>query len=623
MSRPATAVAAATAAVAPPKDKTHAWSVAIFERERVHLTTFVNQEIIPRLDDPVCQLLVVFAPVKSGKREIAEYAAMKDKSETPNRVHCFLTAWVRVADKDQRDEMALHNLKVFAINRKTEVEACKNWIRKMLNAGKTIVVHIDECDYGAGEKQILGEIYTYLKTKERIFKILYSATPEEVLFSGDMHNDGQQELIDDMYMEAESVKYKPLSTYCGAEKFLDEGLVFEAMPFIMEGDDDTIALSEQVKTILRECEAAMVAGSRRNIIIVRLTTKEGKQKEDKLFYKFTQIAHEFPELEPWDIIADKDDIDPSLKSDKIDLQKIEWSNQRYFRRINPEIPTLIIHDQTAGRSTEWACHDRVYATHDYRKTVQYNTVAQAQLRVAHYYDPSGRGKYKEFQPIRVYGNVATFQLAAGRITHDVFLNPVWQKRKLRRTPDMSPDAEDLYEVRNKTTRERHPSWPDALTMAAADIVLMELGCNKDMLLSARIAGNMMQVPVVATEFIPCDDDSWEEAIENAKTVVLDNEFDHWNPRNPFRESARLSHGIDGRCPESGLELGHIRGEYEVWDYASIKESPGWGVTDTTPRQIICYDGDELGVALCWRTGDVRTINRLSAYKSMYTPKPRE
>ena len=54
------------------------WSVAVFQHLRPHMTNFVDNRIIPLLEDTECRRIVVRAPVKSGKREMVEYIAMRD-----------------------------------------------------------------------------------------------------------------------------------------------------------------------------------------------------------------------------------------------------------------------------------------------------------------------------------------------------------------------------------------------------------------------------------------------------------------------------------------------------------------------------------------------------------------
>ena len=72
--------------------------------------------MVPLIDSKICRVIVLRAPVKSGKREIVEYSAMRDiECKKPKRVHGFISAWHRTADLDQRNELTVHNIQVFSI----------------------------------------------------------------------------------------------------------------------------------------------------------------------------------------------------------------------------------------------------------------------------------------------------------------------------------------------------------------------------------------------------------------------------------------------------------------------------------------------------------------------------
>jgi hypothetical protein len=96
-----------------PKDSLNAWSVATFESERTHLTNFVREKVLIWQDNQECRRMLIRAPVKSGKREIVEYIAVRDISPHPQRIHVFISAWHRSADEKQRGELNIHNVRVF------------------------------------------------------------------------------------------------------------------------------------------------------------------------------------------------------------------------------------------------------------------------------------------------------------------------------------------------------------------------------------------------------------------------------------------------------------------------------------------------------------------------------
>lgn len=604
----------------PVKDKTHSWSVADFELYRPWLTAFIRNEVCARLDAAECRRIVIRAPVKSGKREMVEYLAMRDYSNSHNREHFFISAWYRIADEDQRKELKLHNLHVYAITSRKDADTCLTAIRARVAAGKTVVVHLDECDHGSGERQNLGRIYRQLRENAQVCFILYSATPQEVLFSGDVNMDEDQlGMIDDLYNEGEYIEYQPPAGFCGPAQFIAAGLVHHAKPFFVAAAGQATALSEQARRIITAMQAQMAAGSQRNFLIVRMSNKDGRHKKDKAIYKFLANIDRFPELANFQIWVDKGDISEEGMSARIQVKKIDWSNKLYWDMFISTIPVLIVHDQTASRSTECAYHHRVYATHDYRSTIQYGVVSQAQERVNHYFDPAGNAKYPEFQRIHVYGHKPTFKLSAGLIEYKDYLNPPWTMRKIdRRRVERDEIGEgDFYEIKNSTTNAIHTDYPTPLTAAQANDALLELGCNGDITLSSRIIGNMRNVPVTDSCFIPCTKETWLTAFTPVKNRIRNEYYKNWAPANPFMSAAKLKEGNEGRHLETGEELGYLR-NWDVFDYTTdIETAPGWGVIDKAPRQVICYKDGELGVALRWRTGETKMENRLNAYKSMY------
>ena len=266
-----------------PKSNTHGWSVSDFEIQRPYLTTFVNSQVVPRLH---CRKLVIRAPVKSGKREMIEYLAMRDLAHDSNRVHIFVSSWHRIADEDQRKELALHNLHVFSLNRAEIVKRCIEKITQEIGK-KYIILHIDECDHGSGEDQHLSTVYRTFKDCPQLTLLMYSATPQEVLFSSDFMTDA--------FDQVQIIEYIPPPNFCGPKMFLENGLVFSAEPFFHVGKPFT--LSDQGKSIVRDMLAQM-PGGKRNFLVLRLSygSSEGRGVEGKAIYQFLNHIDDFPEL---------------------------------------------------------------------------------------------------------------------------------------------------------------------------------------------------------------------------------------------------------------------------------------------------------------------------------------
>ena len=590
--------------VAPPKP----WPVSVFETRRAHLTNFVRTEILPLLEDRDNRRIVVRAPVKCGKREMVEYIAMRDSVEKPTRVHAFLSAWHRRADADQRDELKHQNIAVFSITTQKETDVFLKWLFNKRRQQKTIVLHLDECDYGSGSKHMLSKVWKLTRDVVCITNILYSATPEEVLFSGEVEDVEIDDMMEIFVSEGHSVKYTPPEGYCGPGRFLDAGLVHEAIPFFHK-EGDAFVLSPQGKEIVADLRASMAVTPKRNLVVLRLGTSADK-KENRAIYQFLQNIGSFPELAEFIVVVDKAG-DMGIKCDQISTERIQWSSPTYWRRQTTESPILLVIDQTSSRSTEWACHDRIFATHDYRNVVQYNTVSQAQERVNHY-----EQRYGGFQPIRVYGHTRTFELSAGKISRRAFLTNPWEPRKI----DVRTSPVPMFHVRSSATGHAlHAECPETgLLEVEADRLLQRLGCFAKTSLSARVAGEISEKPIVACAFLKVSPETWDAVWsayrDDPANGLVSEDGTSIKTQNPFlREKNKRA---DGKWQCS------IRGVYAVRDYdTDIAPNPQWGMGHggAALRVFLCHKGDEEGVAVVRRTG-WETKNTLRAKNSMYKAK---
>lgn len=386
------------------------WPLRRFLNERPEMVSFLENTVCVRLDRGE-KRLVIIAPVKSGKRQMAEYITTRDlqASGEPMVVHIFASAFIRRADEVQRVTLKSHGLIVHSINTKERVKACVKEVHDFVRAGKRVVVHIDEADYGTGDKQHLSKLWSVVRAIPQVHTVHYTATADELMCSSE--NFGTP------------CVYTPPPTYCGASYFLDNDLVVEATPFFVV-EQGVASLSAQGRAMIADHAVCMRTDPRRSVIVLRLCYALGPsaKTEDKAIYMFLDKCREIPELATYRIVADKSGYDTKLDGIQgVTAREVPWSDESKFTEMveafHPETgpfcqKTLIVMDQTSSRSTEWCFHDRVFAFHEFRKEHVYATVAQSQLRVAHYSTkyPSGR------QPIRMYGHVATFERAAGRIT---------------------------------------------------------------------------------------------------------------------------------------------------------------------------------------------------------------
>lgn len=579
----------------PRKDSSHAWSVADFEAQRPELTVFVREELIPLLDHPECLRILVRAPVKSGKREIAEYVAMRDHSHHPHRVHVFISAWYRTADEEQRLELMIHNMRVFSLTTTAKAEETNRWIQSHIATGKHIVIHVDECDFGAGRRQILGQVYTRFRENNSCSFLLYSATPQEVLLSGEVEmkqDEDYEELVEEIRNTGRIIEYTPPRGYCGPGRFLEEGLVFDATPFFVN-DAGGIRLTPQGSQIITAFRENLVEHPSRNIIVLRLSSSgsEGRQRDNRQIYQFLRGASNCEELNGIGVTVAKGDLDGHAG---VRTGVIEWSNREYWLDLAIGRPKIFVIDQTASRSTEFVCHDRIFACHDYRKTVVYTTVSQAQERVNHY-----EQRYGGFQRIRVYGHKKTFQLSVGQITYGEYMTRAWTKKKV--------SNQEMYYIRSEADGSVHPNYPHAMPTDDAEHVLHELSCAVKVEVAARVRGRIKTVPVYGCDFVACTSDSFQEQIQ-LKIAHLNLQQ---NFQNPFVHSIAKGQ-INGRFQ------GFLR-EWRVFDFNEVRDNRGWGMTGprNMARLTICYRQGDLGVALRWRTNEREEINTLETFRSMY------
>lgn len=374
------------------KDDKNGWSVADFEQWRPHLTEFVKARIAPLIDNQDCNHILICAPVKSGKREIVEYLAMRDAAYNQSRLHTFVSAFHRVADESQRREMKIHNLHVFQVTTELRAKNCLEWLEETLSKQKQVVMHIDECDFASGYRQILASVYRPFRDNENVKIVMYSATPQEVLFSGKV-DPPDYDLLEEVIERTRGrvVEYNPPASFCGPARFLDENLVTEATPFFTQTAGSPPSLTDQGKEIVAGLRKSIADGSSQNIVVLRLSysepgAKRTTLKEHKAIYRFLKYWKLMPELDGFNVWVDKGEKD--IGSVDAAIFKIQWSSDAFWRLISKDVPTMIIIDQTCSRSTELACHDRIYATHDYRHEKTFNTISQAQERTNHY-----EGKY--------------------------------------------------------------------------------------------------------------------------------------------------------------------------------------------------------------------------------------
>ena len=655
------------------------WSVDQFEEKRPHMTNFVRERMVPIINNHNStngKRLLLHGDVKVGKREIVEYLTVRD-SINENRRHMFISGFHRSADECQRDELKLHGLEVYSIYNKQQSILSISLINKLLNENDllTLIIHWDECDYGTGDKQNLSDIYKIYRNNDRIFNILYSATPEELLYSSEITRENN--ILTDFYEDGIVLKYIPPEGYCGAQTFLDHNLVHQALPFF-EIYRDEIILTDQAKYILQEAAKQMKFSNRkirnlqnqiedaeesgdllqvsllkkelkqihvRNIIPLRISycvNDEEDNEEDiretnpknKAIYQFLKHSHSVEELKEVIIIADKPDIQKKTSFPNVKSETVQWSKKLYWELILTTKLVLIVNDQTSTRSTEWVCHDRIFATHDFRKRLTYNTVSQAQLRPAHY-----EQNYGGFQPIHIYGDLKTFQFTVKLITVRQYLNSEWFRKQI------SKSDPPMYRIKNVNDTKAQVTQLPQITITHDDQlmniegipdkkgyssefslkILTSLGCTASgkTKMSQRVRGNSKKVPIVYSKFYSCDPTEVEHVVTDLKEDeelvegCVDDTLGEYPISQYLKDHTFKQSTLFSKRDEEGRYEGNLRG-YKMIDYDFLK-SQHWGIRlgYEEIRLTECYKDGVLGLGLRFATGCTKEIGDLEAYKSMY------
>jgi hypothetical protein len=237
-----------------------------------------------------------------------------------------------------------------------------------------IYMHLDECDYGTGQSQTLSKLYNSPELqchKDRISYITYSATPEEIEYSGFSPDKWDKHV------------FTPSDKYFGAQTYLDRDLVHEPEIFFNE-----TGITEHGNRIIEELrkhiECDDISKKQRNVIVVRDTTPKNlesiRSKKDEISEKLSCEVYIFNQS-----------------------NSFEWGNPKKWGELGRDIikdanemvieykfkPVLIFISQICTRSTEICSlgHRKLYAWHDARKLVHkkaYNTLSQAIGRIKHY-----------------------------------------------------------------------------------------------------------------------------------------------------------------------------------------------------------------------------------------------
>jgi hypothetical protein len=328
--------------------------------------------------------ILIKAPVKSGKRIMVEFLSVF----FPDCRVKYVTSLNRKDVKAQKAELERYGIKTHLMtDAEKREEATKDMRFNLDEERRRVICCFDECDYGSGGRQIMGPFYETFIDETNVVKVYFSATAHETAAS-------------DVSMRGDYVAmtYVPPPTYCGAEYFLANNLVFNPQPFF-ENDGGRIRVTEHGISVIRESITPD-----RHIGVVRTTKAIPTalfKDEDVKEALAAQLAAAKGDGKVWEIRA----ID--------DKSPFDWEDRvtRIGCTMDTEINRLFVIMQTCTRGTDlkgW--HHKLAFWHDRRESeaVNLNTMIQAVLRPCHFSTDYASGA----QPVRLYVDRRVVQVAA-------------------------------------------------------------------------------------------------------------------------------------------------------------------------------------------------------------------
>jgi hypothetical protein len=369
-----------------------------FQTQRSELFNYVVNSVLPENK----KFKLVRAPVKSGKRGMVEINCLLDK----NVEHIYLTALHRIADENQRKELTSYGIKVCSVNNKEKKDQCIQNIINKLNLGKKVRIHLDELDFGCGDKQLLNYIYSSYKNNSNVEFILYSATIEVAKKEFLIANN-----VNDFF---ECDPFIPPINYFGIKNYLSTGKFFQATPFIYY--DNELKITEHGKKLIQKLkENTLNITNKRHIGILRLA---GNFRTDG------KSISQFEEMKE-NKIKIQEEYSIRLKFVGSNDISIIWDDESYWEELASNLPFIIVINQVSGRSTEWKCHPYLVWYHTLRTEITpTGTLIQDQERAVYYSNTD----YNNDIDIEIYGDLPSAQYSAGIISFEQY--DTMTKRKI-------------------------------------------------------------------------------------------------------------------------------------------------------------------------------------------------
>lgn len=370
-------------------------SIEYFIKHRSEMYNHITNEVINH--DDVFKIFP--APVKSGKRVAVEILSLL----LPEYKHVFVTALHRRADKNQFIELESYGISVCSINNVSKKDSCIHLISTFIKNDEKVIIHLDELDYGCGEKQLLSYILTSFKIQQNVSFILYSATIDVA----------KEEFIQASGLKPHTCKkFKPPRTYFGIDKYLLNERFVQATSFIENvdtaDDNNKIKLSEQAtKLIDNLIKSTKDTSDPRHIGVLRLAGSM------KVCGRKTQIFEHFKSNQAY--IEEQYNVRIRFGGTKDD--DIPWDNKDWWDDLSDHRAFIFVINQTSGRSTEWRCHHKLLWYHTYRTSdTPTSTIIQDQERPVYYITT-----YNQPINITIYGDIECANYSAGHISLDEYI----------------------------------------------------------------------------------------------------------------------------------------------------------------------------------------------------------
>jgi len=356
------------------------------QRNRPEQYQFVKTEFSTEED------LIVRAHVKVGKRVMVVIDRLIRNQ--PEYDHIFISSWNRKDCAEQERELLAYGISVFRGHR--DFANIKNHLASCKREGRKVIFHIDESDFGTGDKQNFAKnVYADLLSYKNGQRIFYSATNEEIINSNYSLCSGKK---------CKVVTFPNPEGFFGADKFLAKGLVQEATDFFEDGRFTN--QGKECLELLRQADQDTAFG------IVRFA-KKGTYESNINHPNFVKVLRQ---LKIKIIRADQDNNFYFGPEEHWDGKIRPWFNE-YSGKY------LIVLNQGCTRSTEMSFHPLLTFWHECRgPSTPHSTLAQSSLRASHYPQAYYNEKWREIwgnhssENIKIFAEVATFQKQADMIS---------------------------------------------------------------------------------------------------------------------------------------------------------------------------------------------------------------